>query len=309
MTAFPLATRATKDRRRERLRRSAWHKNLARGRELSASGGTQAEPGRHRLVQQGWAAGVGSSWVGGVEGLPYFMIVQVYLLETGTAHVKLCLCTSSKCFLLKLHRTWNQDHTCRKPTPQAPQAWGPGLPGQGWGERTEPPLTIEAGTLHWSQFGGEPERVHAICFQGQKEIRLQGFLEVFGFGRDGGQHGQEVRQRQEAPAFEQLPLPGAAQRDREMVLPGPVHVVAVRTDLLLESAVLGWVLGLRSKDSPWASVGAPPGLGDQQRQLDDQSQASRRPRHWLTAPTISQGCVPVYTAWRCIKLIYKHIYI
>lgn len=71
--------------------------------------------------------------MGGVEGLPYFMIVQVYLLETGTAHVKLCLCTSSKCFLLKLHRTWTQDHTCRKPTPQAPQAWGPGLPGQGLG--------------------------------------------------------------------------------------------------------------------------------------------------------------------------------
>lgn len=39
------------------------------------------------------------------------MIVQVYPLETGTAHVKLCLCTSSKYFLLKLHRTWTQDHT------------------------------------------------------------------------------------------------------------------------------------------------------------------------------------------------------
>lgn len=82
MTAFPLATCATKDRRRERLESSQLGtRTLPEGREpppvevLSRTRAAQTRPAGLRGLGQG------SSWVGGVEGLPYFMIVQVYLLE------------------------------------------------------------------------------------------------------------------------------------------------------------------------------------------------------------------------------------
>lgn len=74
-----------------------------------------------------------------------------------------------------------------------------------------------------------------------------------------GQHGQEVGQGQKASVLVQLPLFGAAQRDRETVLLGPVHIVAVGADLLLESTVPRGVLRLGRERAAVSTSGRPLG--------------------------------------------------
>lgn len=83
-------------------------------------------------------------------------------------------------------------------------------------------------------------------------------LEVFGLHWAPGQHGQEVGQGQKTPILVQLPLSGTAQGDWELVLLGPVHIVAVGSHLLLESTVLGRVLRLRRKQTACEHQWAPP---------------------------------------------------
>ena len=72
-------------------------------------------------------------------------------------------------------------------------------------------------------------------------------------------------QGQKAPALVELPLFGTTQRDGEMVLLGPVHVVAIGTDLLLESTVSGGVLRLWRKQATMSTSGSPLVLQKQQR--------------------------------------------
>lgn len=67
-------------------------------------------------------------------------------------------------------------------------------------------------------------------------------------------------QGQKAPVLVQLPLFRTAQGDGETVLLGPVHVVAIRADLLLESTVSGGVLRLGRKGEGREYPGEPRGV-------------------------------------------------
>lgn len=104
MIAFLLAASAGNDGR-ELQAISAWHKNVPKGSEFPVSEGIQARSGQHSKLSSN---GKGAGW-----RAHDFIIIQVYLLGTGTANVQLCICTSSRCFFLKLTGAPAQDCTCR----------------------------------------------------------------------------------------------------------------------------------------------------------------------------------------------------
>lgn len=84
-----------------------------------------------------------------------------------------------------------------------------------WGAQS----LLEAGALHWGQFGGDAKGVHAVRLQGRGErLWLKGlavipiFPKVCRLHGHGVDHGQEVRQGKEIFPLELLSLFGAAQR-------------------------------------------------------------------------------------------------
>ena len=91
-------------------------------------------------------------------------------------------------------------------------------------------------------------------------------LEVPGLCWAAGQHGQEMGQGQKPSALVQLPLYGTTQRDGETVLLGPVHVVAVGADLLLEGTVPSRVLKLGREETAVSTRGCPLGCHPQKEQ-------------------------------------------
>lgn len=136
--------------------------------------------------------------------------------------------------------------TCRSAAKATLQAPRPG----GWGDGRSPGYFWKLGLFTSLRLLAMPKGSMLSVSRGEENASGSGgALAARGFRGAAGQHGQEVGQRQEAPGLEQLPLPGAAQRDGQLVLLGPVHVVAVGADLFLKSAVLGRELGLQRKQT------------------------------------------------------------